>query len=439
MWWIAVAQGVEIEVAPGEDWCARLRAAPPGGEVVLLPGEHAGACPYVGGGEEGAPVVLRGKVGAERPRMTFTGGDGKYEGTIRVNGDHLRIEGLEFGPSGFGHAVEIQEADDIEVRGCLMHDLGGLGVVATAGETSRIRVIGNEFLDMSNTAVYLGCHSLDQCGSKDYQVVGNRFENLTAPVVGMAMHLNVDSWGVVSDNVMTGIQGPGIQVFGSRNPDEWTIIERNVLFRSETTASLWISGGPVIARNNVILGGYRAGILAEDIEERDLQTQVHILGNTVLGDQGPAIEVTDWYGDRDLVMVGNAVWQEFGDWVGLPDEVGGTVMAGNVMCGPDCWVDAADRDLAPSPEGPLRDDAARHEELVDDFCGAPREAGVAGAFVSEGPGPLDTSFLAERVCATSPVAFVAPPAAEPEGCGCTSTGATGAGWVLGLLFWRRRR
>ncbi|MEQ1501645.1 MAG: right-handed parallel beta-helix repeat-containing protein, partial [Myxococcota bacterium] len=434
------AGAVELEIAPGEDWCAALRQAPPGGEVILLPGDHAGRCVYTGGGEEGAPVVLRGPGGAPYPRMTYPGDDGRYEGTIEVQGDHLVIAEIEFGPSDWGHAVEVVRGDDLEVRGNLIHDLGGLGVVATAESTSRIRVLHNTFLDMRNSAIYLGCHTLDGCGSADYQVIGNRFERLTAPVVGMAMHLNVDSWGAVSDNVMTGIQGPGIQVFGSRDPEKWTVIERNVLFRSETTASLWISGGPVIARNNVVIGGYTAGILAEDIEARDLQSQVHILGNTVIGDQGPAIDVVDWFEDRDLVLVGNAAWQEFGDWDPLPEPMTGVSVAGNVTCGPDCWVDADGPDLAPAASGPLRTDAATHPELTVDFCGVARTAGVAGAFVSRGPGRLDPALDAAAACATEPVVFDDPPpsdAIDPRSCGCAAgagagTGTGAASWWLGL-------
>jgi hypothetical protein len=188
-------------------------------------------------------------------------------------------------------------------------------------------------------------------------------------------------------------------------------------------------------RNNVVLGGALAGISLTG-------GAAEVLGNTVLGDAGPAITAVSGVSGS---LTDNAVWQQLGDGPPLPAPTDALSEAGNAVCDAACWVDVDALDLTPAamPIG------VGHPRLPLDLCDAPRTPGPAGAFVSTAAVLRETE-LPECVVEgydSDGGDTGAPETDEPEtpetgvrsdSCGCDSAGAAGYGW-LALLLLRRRR
>ncbi|MEZ4380956.1 MAG: right-handed parallel beta-helix repeat-containing protein [Nannocystaceae bacterium] len=402
----ATARAEIYEVSPGDDFCAVFNGqAAPGDHVVLLPGTHPGPCNLSSGGVEGQPKVLRA---ADPDQPTAIVYDGNGSNVLDVNASDVTVAGLRFGPTNPGiDAIKIKAGDRTVVQGNHFVQIGGIAVSANTTTTRGLAILDNHFEDLQATGIYLGCHDgVGACAAENFVVAGNLIDGVDSANVGYGLEVKLDSFGIVRDNVIHDTKGPGIEIFGATDLGKRNLVDGNLVIGSRNNGTLEVAGGPTTVRSNVVIGGSYAGIYVYDYQDRDLVRDIQIVGNTVIGDAGPAIRLSEWAADKALELVGNAAWQEAGMGPAIPAAIDGVSWAGNVDCADPsaCWVDGAGRDLWPVADGPLlaMGAAPTLAELAEDFCLSPRgdvpHVGALERIADVGPGALAVGFKAEIAC-----------------------------------------
>ena len=400
------AFAAEFEVSPGDNFCQVFnQEAGPGDEVVLLPGMHAGPCNLSTGGSEGEAKVLRAQDAEQLTAIVY---EGNSSNVIDVNASDIIIEGLSFGPSNEAiDAIKIKTGDRITIRGNHFFQVGGIAIAANSSDTLGVEIVGNFFEDLKATGIYLGCHNgQEQCAAVDYVIADNLIAGVDSSAVGYGLEVKLDSYGVVRDNVIDDTKGPGIEIFGSPELSRRNIVEGNIVGGSRENSSLEIGGGPALVRNNIVLGGSHSALRVYDYGGWGNVHDIQLLGNTVIGEEGPAIHLGAWVADKSLEMTGNAAWQEAGMGPAIPEAVPGVVSAGNVDCSSpeECWIDGPARDLWPVDGGSLlaMGAAPTLADLPVDFCGNARgPVPHVGAFEQVslvGPGALAVNFKSAIAC-----------------------------------------
>ncbi len=384
---IWMLSAVAVSVGPADDWCGAINAAP-GETVILDAGEYADPCPISAAGVQ---VLGDGAV------MTY---DGDSSNVIDVLADDVTISGLSFSATQPGvDAIKIKSGNGTRVLDCRFEAVGGISVSANSASSDGVLIRGNEFSNLNATAIYLGCHDgVADCAATRVTVTSNFIDGVVSDGVGYGIQLKLDSTGLIADNVITNTQGPGIMVYGAADPGSDIEVTRNLVVGSTTAAAIELGGGPAVVTNNIVVGGAVAGIYSYDYQSRGLVENIAIVGNSVVGTVGPAIELSGaWTPDENLRLVGNAAWQQSGDGPAVPAVIDGVIMSDNVDCDPpgDCWVDAAARDFHPVADGSL---VAGYtaiipaDKLLVDWCSFDREPpptiGALQWNAGAGPGPL---------------------------------------------------
>lgn len=403
----SIAAAGEITVQPGEDFCAAFNQAAAGDVVILAPGTHAGPCALSSGGQPGTPKILRGADPNDTAVIAYAGNSSNV---IDVLASDIELHDLAFGPSNADiDAIKIKDGSRIRVESCSFTAIGGISISANSKDSDRVQIVGNTFKALQATGIYLGCHDgMGSCAATDVLVEGNLFDGVDSPAVGYAMEIKLDSWGTVRDNVIHDTKGPAIEIYGSTDLARQNLVEGNLVIGSRNAGTLEIAGGPTVVRNNIVVGGNVAGLYVYDYQSRGLVRAIQVVGNTVVGDAGPAILLSKWAEGMDLELADNAAWQQAGAGPALPAAIPGVAWAGNVDCGADpsaCWLDPAARDFWPADASPLLSGGAAPTlapPLTDDFCGQPRgvvpHAGALERTLSPGPGPLPVAFKSEFAC-----------------------------------------
>ncbi len=400
------ALAAEWMVSPEEDFCKVFNEdAGPGDVVLLLPGMHNGPCVLSTGGLPGEPKVLR----AQNPdQLTAFVYNGNSSNIIDVKASDIVIDGFFFGPSNDAiTAIKIKSGDRTSVLHNHFFQIGGISVAANSSDSEGIEIRENLFEDLMGTGIYLGCHpGMSSCTAADFLIADNLFTGVDSEEIGYGLEIKRDSYGIVRDNVIDDTKGPGIEIYGSSDLSRINLVEGNIVGGSRTSASLEIAGGPTIVRNNIVLGGNDGGLLVYNYGGNGFVHEIQILGNTIIGDEGPAVDLLSWVPGKSLEMTGNVVWQESGAGPAMPAPIPDTIMNGNVDCTSpgECWVDAMNRDLWPLADGPLLTMGAvpMLAELEVDFCGNERgEVPHVGALEwirGGGPGPLPHDYKSAIPC-----------------------------------------
>jgi len=226
------------EIGPGADLCAAINTLQPGEELILQPGDYRGPCVIRSGGTSGVPVVIRGADPERRPRILYPGSSANV---FEIRASSVRILGLEFGPTDEDvDAIRIFSGNDIAVEECRFSQVSGIAVVANHASVHGLTVRRNVILDSNATTMYFGCHDGASCVVSGLVVEGNYIRGVTAPdpQIGYGVEVKLNSTGIIRDNVIVDSKGPGIMVYGSRDPSRVSVIERNVVMGSRTSSGI---------------------------------------------------------------------------------------------------------------------------------------------------------------------------------------------------------
>jgi hypothetical protein len=370
------------EIGPGTDWCAALRTLAPGDELVLQPGEYPGGCGIARGGTPGAPIVVRARDPGNRPRIVY---DGQDTNVVNLRAGHVTIRGLQFGPTRPGvDAIRVYRGDGVTVEDCRFIELGGIAVAATHESVRRLTIRGNEIRRSRSTALYVGCHE-GECAATDVLIEGNYIDgvDIPAPSVGYGMQVKLGSTAWIRDNVVIETKGPGIMVYGARDPVAVSVVERNLTARSAQSSGIVVGGGPAIVRNNIAVANAEAGIALENYGRRGLLRGVLVLHNTIWANAGAGIALPGT-GPLEARVINNLVHGRPGT-PALPAARAGFLGLGNVECRTQfCFANAEGGDFSPVVTGNGRA-TGDLGTASDDYFSRPRATPpTAGAL--EGPG-----------------------------------------------------
>ncbi len=366
--------GRVTEIGPGEHLCRAVNALEPGDELVLRPGDYAGPCAIRTGGRPGAPVIIRAKDLRQRPRIHYAG---RKANVLEVRASHVVIRGMEIGPTEADvDGVRIYGGEDVTIEDCRFTRLLGIAVVANHGSVRGLAVRRVAVESTGATAVYLGCHQAE-CAVTDFVLERNYIHGVWADdgSVGYGIQIKLDSVGAIRDNVVVDTKGPGIMVYGARDPSRVSVVERNLVAGSLNSSGIVVGGGPVVVRNNLSFQNRDAGIRLEDYGRRGLLRSVFVLNNTVDANRTAGIAVPWLSALVEVVLANNAVGSE-AMLDAPPWSRRGLNLWNNVECGrARCFTAAAAMDYSPGPD--LVGRAANHPALrawgpVDDYFGEVR-------------------------------------------------------------------
>ena len=354
---LSVPRAGGIDITPDADLCGQMNSLPPGGELVLAPGDYSGPCTIRNGGVPGAPIVIRGRDLTQRPRIVY---GGRRSNVIDVRADHVTIRGLAFGPTEREvDGIRIFGREGITVEDCEFSGLGGIAVVANHFSIRGLVVRRNTVRDSDATAMYFGCHDGSSCTATDLVIEDNHIETVRAPdpEIGYGIQVKLNSRGIVRGNVVLDTKGPAIMFYGATELGRSSLVEGNVVVGSQRSSGIVVGGGPIVVRNNIALGNTMAGIAIEDYGRRGLLRGVVVAHNTVYRN-GVAGVMVPPAGLVDVTLINNAAQAKPGG-AAFPEPQAGLRVLGNVDCrGLPCFVDGESRDFSPMPGGPLSTSAA---------------------------------------------------------------------------------
>lgn len=355
---LGVPRAAGVEIGPDADLCSQMNSLPPGGELVLAPGDYTGPCTIRNGGVPGAAIVIRGRDPGQRPRIIY---GGRRSNVIDVRADHVIIRGLAFGPTERDvDGIRIFGREGITVEDCEFSGLGGIAVVANHVSLRGLVVRRNTVRDSDATAMYFGCHDGSSCTARDFVIEENHIETVRAPdpEIGYGIQVKLNSRGIVRGNVVVDTKGPAIMVYGATDlGGRPSLVEGNVVVGSQRSSGIVVGGGPLVVRNNIALGNTMAGIGIEDYGRRGLLRGVVVAHNTLYRNGVAGIMVPPT-GLVDVTLINNAAQGKPGG-AALPEPQAGLRLLGNVDCsGLACFVDGENRDYSPMPGGPLSTSAA---------------------------------------------------------------------------------
>jgi hypothetical protein len=374
-WLAAPASGRAAEIGPEEDFCAAANALPPGGEVVLRPGDYRGPCTIVRGGAPGAPVVIRAADLQHRPRIVYTG---REANVLDIKASHVTIQGLALGPtSRDADGIRVFARSDVVIEDCAFDRVGGIAVAATHNSIHGLVVRRNTIEHSESTGMYFGCHEGITCVLSGLVVEGNFIRTIHAPApeIGYGLQVKLNSSGVIRDNVIIDTKGPGIMVYGSWDLLNRSVVERNFVMGSHTSAGIVVGGGPAVVRNNIAVLNRGAGIGLEDYHRRGLLRAIVVSHNTLYRNGEGGVTAAADARLRDVAIVNNAVHTQQGA-PALPKGRVDVELAGNVDCTwALCFANAEGLNFAPVPGSLLQTPGSmRSTDWIppDDYFGTRR-------------------------------------------------------------------
>jgi hypothetical protein len=387
----APAAAETIEIGPDSDLCAAMLGLRAGDELVLRPGEYQGGCTIPQGGSPGAPVVIRGADPENRPKIIFDETEGDV---LLVKASHVTLRRLEFPRTKRDvDVVRIQSGSGVTVEECRFVTARGIAVAANQTSLRGLVVRRNEILSSEATAMYFGCDDGISCVVSDILVERNYIRRVGAPnpQIGYGVEVKLNSQAVIRDNVIVETKGPGIMIFGSKDPARVSLVEKNLVIGSRQSSGILIGGGPVVVRNNIVVQNTEGGIGLQDYKNRGLLRGVTIVHNSsYLNDEGGILLPEK--GVYDVTIVNNAAYSTAGK-PSLPVRRPGLRMLGNVDCAYlVCFIDPRTGDFSPAFGSPLVGPGVTLDERWfprDDYHGLPRGlVPTVGAIDRAGSGPV---------------------------------------------------
>ena len=350
---LAPALAAARDIGPDSDLCSVINSTPPGEEVVLAPGQYQGPCAIRQGGERGMPLVIRAADPKRRPRIVY---GGTSANVLEVRASNVTIRGLEFAATQPDvDAVRIYKANNVTVEDCLFTGLGGIAVVANHSSLRGLVVRQNVIRDSQATAMYFGCHDGAACTITGIVIEGNFIDGVTAPEpqIGYGMEVKLNSMAIIRDNIVMNTKGPGIMVYGSRNPAEVSVVERNLTIGSRMSSGILVGGGPAIVRNNISVENEEAGIGLEDYKNRGLLRGIAVVNNTLYRNKTGGIVLPE-AGFSGITILNNAAHAGLAPRA-FPQARAGVRLGGNIDCTPmACFGNPEQQDYSPHAGSLLR-------------------------------------------------------------------------------------
>jgi hypothetical protein len=385
------ASAQAAEIGPEDSFCSAANALMPGEELLLRPGSYHGPCVLVSGGGPGAPVVIRAADLQRRPRLVYRGRDANV---LDIRASHVTIRGLAIGPTSTEvDGIRVYAGADVVIEDCELDGIGGVAIAATHNSITGLVVRRNIIENSESTAMYFGCHDGLTCIASRLVVEGNLIRTVRAPnpAIGYGIQVKLNSTALVRDNVILNTKGPGIMVYGSRDLLSRSVVERNLVAGSQTSAGIVVGGGPVVIRNNISLLNHEAGVALADYHGRGLLRSLVVSHNTLYKNAAGGVTVPPGVPVRDVVIVNNAVHTVRGS-PAVPRGRVDVDLAGNVDCTwALCFANPEAMDFSPVNGSLLLAPASlRGADVVppDDYFGAQRSLlPVAGA-IQKGAGAL---------------------------------------------------
>ena len=385
-----VAPVQAAEIGPDTDLCAAIHALSPGEELVLEPGDYRAGCVIRQGGGRERPLVIRAADPTRRPRLVPPG---RTANMLEIRASDVTIRELEFwGSFADVDGIRVVSGNRITIEGCRFLQMGGIAIAATHTSVRGFTVRHNTITESHATGMYFGCHDGLTCTISNLIVESNRIQGVAAVAgeIGYGLQVKLNSSAVIRDNIVQDVKGPGIMIYGARDLITASLVERNFVSGSRTSAGIVIGGGPVVVRNNVAVGNFEAGIALENYHRRNLLRGIVVAHNTVYGNRQASIAIPE--GDRVEASILNNALQGRGSASAVPAPRPGLRLLGNVDCTwIPCFRNADDLDFSPFPGSLLNGAAiapADGSRVEDDFFGARRGMPASAGAIERSPGPL---------------------------------------------------
>jgi hypothetical protein len=363
------------EIAPGNNYCQEINDPESGNDLVLEPGEYKGPCKILRGGEVGDPMIIRALDSSNPPRIHY---DGSHGNVFEIYAGNITIKGLEFGPTKREvDGIRIFSGHSIIIENCKFSNMGGIAVVANHSSARKVTVRQNEIMNSRSTAMYFGCHDAS-CVMSDLLIEKNFIRGVSAtdPQIGYGIQFKLNSSGIVRDNVIIDSKGPGIMVYGATDSSVISIVERNFVSGSRTSAGIVVGGGPARVWNNIVVSNREGGISLEDYANRGLLKGIVVAHNTAYNNKDGGILVRA-EGSVEATLAFNAI--------ASPKEVSnisarqtGIRMFENGDCSSvNCFVNPEENNFTPLDNPPVLQTKKRDNlksRPVDDYFGRRRSA-----------------------------------------------------------------
>ncbi|HTN70965.1 MAG TPA: right-handed parallel beta-helix repeat-containing protein, partial [Methylomirabilota bacterium] len=199
-----------------------------------------------------------------------------------------------------------------------------------------------------------------------------------------------NSVATLRDNVIVNTKGPGIMVYGAEDPSRINIIERNFVAGSRESSGIVVGGGPVMVRNNVVVGNSEGGVGLEDYGRRGLLRRIVVTHNTVYDNQRGGILIpSDARVEAEISR--NAVAAREGT-TAFPVARDGIKLVSNQDCSyKACFVNPENKDFTPVEGSPLRGVRESDDKRpipVDDYFGRTRGIVPAVGAIEPPGGPI---------------------------------------------------
>ena len=363
------------EIRAGNHYCQEINDPESGKDLVLEPGEYTGPCKILRGGEVGDALVIRALDASNPPRIHY---DGSHGNVFEIYAGNITIKGLEFGPTKREvDGIRIFSGQGIIIEDCKFSEMGGIVVVANHASVRQLTVRRNHIVNSRSTAMYFGCHDAS-CVMSDLLIEKNFISGVSAPdpQIGYGIQFKLNSSGIVRDNLIIDSKGPGIMVYGATDSSAVSIVERNFVSGSRTSAGIVVGGGPVRVWNNIVVSNREGGISLEDYANRGLLKGIVVAHNTAYNNKDGGILVRA-EGSVEATLAYNAI--------ASPKQVSnisvrqtGIRMFENGDCSSvNCFVNPEHNNFTPLDNPPLLRPKKRDNlksRPGDDYFGRPRSA-----------------------------------------------------------------
>jgi hypothetical protein len=322
--WFARADAVVIEIGPGADVGAAIKALRPGDELVLQGGTYAFSSRFAvtAVGTVSQPITIGGKAGEVTVISNVD-----TQNVMEVDGSrYLFLKNLRI--TGGSHGIRLMNSSFITLEDNEIYETGDVALSANSGGTYEGLVIRHNHIHHTNgtgEGMYLGCN-YDVCRVANSVIERNyvHHTNRVSVEQGDGIELKEGSYGnVIRHNVVHDTNYPGILTYSTVGNGAANVIEANVIWNTNDFAIQ--SAADSIIRNNIVLGG---GIGLQSHQAGSPSNQI-VAHNTVIG---AGISVRNVSGS--VVVANNAVYTNSGAAIALiSGSLGLVTVAGNVGVG----------------------------------------------------------------------------------------------------------